>query len=191
MNGEVGGCRPAATILGVVNTDCDQCPFPFCVVAEASIIRVELREHVARIMRRLGSTVEETAAAMEVSIRSIYRYADAYVNVACTQCNLLHSQDVMCKSNTYSVVHISEQYTIVLNKHRHATPQELKTVEYFIDYVFPSSIAEKSTNSHDFWVLSRVELEEAKSFQGMCDALNTYTLSLDRSRGERCLQTVR
>lgn len=188
MNGEVGGCRPAAMVLAVDSISCNECPFPFCVVAEAGIIRVELREHLTRIMRRLGNTMEETAAAIGISLRSAFRYASIHEDTGCAQCNLTHSQDVMCKSNTYSVVYRYEQYVVILNKHRHATPRELKVVEYFIGYVFPSSILEKSTNGHDYWILSRVELEEAKNFEGMCAALNTYTLSL--SREKRCLQVV-
>lgn len=185
MNSEVGGCRPATYVLGVSIASCDKCPFPFCVVAEASIIKYELKEHLARIMRRLGNSMEETAKAMKVSIRSTYRYTSAHEHVSCVQCNLLHSQDVMCRSNIYTVVCKDGQYITILNKHGHATERELWVVECFIEYVFPSSIAEKSTNGHDCWALSRVELEEAKKFDGMCTALNMYTLSL--SSGVKCL----
>lgn len=189
MNSGTGGCRPAASVLNMSSTDCNKCPFPFCVVAEASIIKSELREQVARIMRRLGNSMEETAEAMKVSLRSAYRYVSVYEDVNCAQCSLIRSQDVMCKSNAYSVVCRGEQYVIILNKHKHATIQELKAVEYFIGYVFPSSIVRKSTNSHDYWVLSRVELEEVEKFKTMCGALDKYTLSL--SRGAECLQRTR
>lgn len=191
-----GCCRPALLVLEALGeiqkketVSCCACPFPYCVQHEAEIIKQELKEHLVRIMRRLGSTMEETAAAMEVSLRSVYRYAGAYVSVACPQCNLVHSLSVMCKSNVYSVVCRGEQYTIILNKHRHATPQELKLVECFIDYVFPSSTVKRSTNGHDYWLLAKVELEEAKNFERMCNALNRYTLSL--SRGTECIQQVR
>jgi len=188
MNSEVDGCRPAASVLNVSSVSCEECPFPFCVSEEAQIIQSELREHITRIMRRLGNSMEETAKAMDVSLRSVYRYAGAYVDVDCVQCNLIHSQNVMCKSNVYSVVYKDGQYTVILNKHRHATAEELKLVECFVEYVFPSSITEQSTNGHDHWVMSRVELEEAKKFQQMCNALNSYTLSLGRSA--KCLQTA-
>jgi len=85
-------------------------------------------------------------------------------------------------------VHSYDQYAVILNKHRHATEEELNVVECFIDYAFPSSFVEKGTNDHDCWALSRGELEEAKKFEGMCSALNRYVLSLNR--GAECLQQV-
>lgn len=189
MNSEAGGCKPAASIRGVSSISCSECPFPFCVMAEAEIIRLELRERLARLMRRLGNSVEETAKAMGVTPRSVYRYASVHEDGSCVQCNLIHSQDVMCRSSVYSVACKDRQHVIVLNVHRHATAQELKLVEYFVDYVFPSSVTEKRTNGHDYWLLNRVELEEAKNFRGMCDALNQYTLSLVGDA--RCLQQIR
>ena len=178
MNYEVGGCEPAASVLNESSVSCSECPFPFCVSEEAQIIQSQLKEHLTRIMRRLGSSMEETAKAMDVSLRSVYRYTSIHENVNCVQCKLIHSQDVMCRSNTYSVVREDRQYIVVLNKHRQATKQEEKLVECFIDYVFPLSIVEKSNNGHNYWALSRVELEETKRFEGMCNALNTYTLNL-------------
>lgn len=185
MGNGTGGCKPAADVLGVSSVNCNRCPFPFCVVVEARIIKTELSEHLARIRRRLGSSVEETAKALGVSLRSAYRYTSVHEDTGCTQCNLTHSQDVMCKSNIYSVVYADGRYTIVLNKHQHATQQELKTVECFVDYVFPSSVMKKSTGDHDYWVLSRVEPEEEEGFRSMCDALSKFTLSLNK--GAECL----
>lgn len=186
----MSGCAPAANVLSRSSVSCDECPFPFCVVAEAKIIRLELREHLVRIMSKLGSSVEEIAETMGVSKRSVYRYAGACEYMHCVQCDLAHSQDVMCRSNTYTVVYSGGQYTIVLNSHRHATVQESELIGYFIDYAFPSSTVERVTSDHEYWVLGRVELEEAKNFQTMCDALNRYTLSLSWSKGKKCLQTV-
>ncbi|MCJ7760627.1 hypothetical protein MUP59_05735 [Candidatus Bathyarchaeota archaeon] len=183
MSGLISGygtsvCRPAARILGTRVASCDKCPFPFCAVAEAGVLKSELRGRLAKTMRMLGNTIEETARALDISLRSVNRYASAPENMSCAQCNLIHSQDVMCKSNIYTVVHKDGEYATVLNRHGHATEQELKIVEYFIEYVFPSSTVERSINVHDHWVLSKVEPAEAEKFEGMCNALSQYTLSL-------------
>lgn len=188
MNTKVGGCRPAAGVLGVRNMSCSECPFPFCVTAEAGIIRMELKEHLVRAMQKLGNTAEEIAKAMGVSTRSTFRYTSAHEDVDCAMCNLIHSESVMCRSDVYTVTHRDGRYLVMLNQHRHATKSELKAIECFIEYVFPISIIERSKNGHDCWVLSRFELEEAEKFEGMCAALEKYTLSL--SRGMECLQQI-
>lgn len=177
------GCKPAASILNVKSKDvnCNKCPFPFCVIAEAQIIKIELREHLMRIMNRLHSTAEETAKVLDVSMRSVYRYKNTR-DTGCTWCNLTHSQDVLCKSNVYSVVRMGMPYFIILNKHKCVTEPEFKQVEYFAEYVFPSGIIRKLNGGHDYWVVNRVEPEESKRFEGMCDALNRYTMSLSGVR---------
>jgi len=175
------GCKPAASILGVKanGVNCNKCPFPFCVVAEAQIIKIELREHLVRIMSRLHSTAKETAKALDVSMRSVYRYRNA-CDTGCTWCNLTHSQDVLCKSNVYSVVRVDMPYFIVLNRHQCATGPELKQVEYFAEYVFPSGITKRLNGGHDHWIVNGAGPEESKRFESMCDALDRYTMSFSK-----------
>lgn len=182
MNREMDGCRPAAGVLNASRVGCSECPFPFCVITEAKVIRVELREHLTRIMQKLGNSVGEIAKAIDVNIRSVYRYANVHGDTSCTWCDVTHSQDAMCRSDIYTVVRKDGQYVTILNRHDHATERELRVVECFIEYVFPDSIAERVNGGHDHWVVGRVGLEEAKKFQDMCSALNTYTLSLSRRR---------
>ena len=185
------GCRPAAYVLGKTSVVCNDCPFPFCVITEAKIIKAELGEHLAMILRRLGNTMEETAEAMGVSLRSVYRYSSVHKDTDCIQCNLIHSQDVMCKSDIYTVVCKDGQHVIMLNRHRCATERELKVIEYFIDYVFPNSIVGRVDGGHDHWVLGRVSLEEAKKFDCMCNALGKYVLSLGEHNQARAARTVK
>lgn len=192
MEGRIGECKPAASVLGVgINSvSCSKCPFPFCVVEEVKAVRLGLRRHLARVMYGLGNSIGEIADAMKVTTRSAQRYTSIYRNyrnTSCVQCSLVQSQYIMCKSDIYSVLNKDGQYTVVLNRHRHATARELKIVKYFTEYVFPNSVARRMNGSHDYWVLSEVELEDATKFQKMCDAMNNYALSL--VRGERCLQT--
>lgn len=183
---EANECRYAAVVLGADDVSCDVCPFPFCVPAEANIIQTELRAQLVRTLHKLGNSMEETAGFLGVSLRSVYRYAHVDEDVNCVQCNMIHDRDVMCKSDIYSVIHKDEQYIIVLNKHRHATEQESSIVRHLIDYAFPSSIVEQNDDCHDYWVLRRVELEEAMNFKRMCDALDKLMLSLGGM--VKCLQ---
>lgn len=187
MRNSVRVCRPVAGIFGTSSVGCDKCLFPFCVVAEANITKIELREHMARVMQKLGNSVKEIASVLGTSTRSVYRYTSAYESTDCAWCGMIHSQTVMCKSDVYTVVCKGEQYIIILNKHRHVKEHELKVIEGFTEYVFPSSVLGKMNGVHDYWVLDKVKLEEARNFRCMCDALDTYTMSLGRSR--RCLQT--
>lgn len=185
------GCQPAATVLGVGEVNCNSCPFPFCVSAEAGNIKAKLREHLARIMQKLGNTVEEISEAIGTTPRTIYRYTAAH-GLDCVQCNLIFSRDVVCESRVYTVVYTGGQYIIILSKHRRATAEELSIVRHFTEYVFPSSVVERVNSGHDHWLLGRVGIEEAKNFQRMCTALNEYTMSLNKSAGvAECLQTTR
>lgn len=188
MRHSVGGCKAAASVLGVKSVGCNECPFPFCVVAEAEIVKIELRIGTAKIMRELGHTIEETAKAMGVSLRSVCRYSITEKDGDCKQCNLIHSKCTMCRCDIYSVTCEDGRYAIILNRHRRATKEELSVVEHFIDYAFPFSAVQRSADRHDYWALSNVELKEAQGFQCMCDALSMYTLNLDR--GVTCQQQV-
>lgn len=187
----IDDCKPAAYVLGVAYTDCDSCPFPFCVRSEANIIQMELREHLVRIMRKLGKTMKEAAEAAQVTPRSAYRYMNVDRDTDCAFCNKIHSQDVMCKSDVYSVVYENGQPVVILNKHRGASPLESKIVETFTSYVFPNSSMERGIGIHDYWKVGKVELDDAKNFERMCDALNMYTMSLNLNRSTVCLQQVR
>ena len=187
MSSGIGTCKPAASILGVSKVDCDECPFPFCVLSEISL---KLKDHMAKIIRELGSSMEETAKALNVTIRSAYRYTSTHAYTDCAQCDLTHSQDVMCRSNIYTVVRRGEQLITVLNKHRRATVREVKAVDCFIEYVFPVSIVERSMNGHDYWLLSHVEPEEIKRFEGMCTVLDKYIMT-KIGIGAECLQQIR
>jgi len=186
---EIWGCQPAASVLGVSNISCDRCPFPFCVEAEAEILRYELREHMVRSMLKLGATMREIAKSMGVSLRSVQRYASSREEVYCEQCNLIHSQYVMCKSNTYSVVYENKVYSVISNRHGHASESAINSVECFIEYVFPDSPIEIHTGEHDYWPLRKIGLKEAENFEHMCEALNKYTVSLNGDT--RCLQLMR
>jgi len=126
----------------------------------------------------LGGSIEETARAMGVTTRSMYRYNNMDKGEDCIQCNSIMSPKVLCKSNTYSVIGEDNQYTIVLNRSGCATAEEDQLVEIFTDYVFPSSLVQKKSNIHDYWTVSRIMEDEEKSFQTMCSALNTYTQGL-------------
>ncbi len=199
---EITGCKPAASVLNVAKVDCEECPFPFCVVEEASVIEAEIREYMIKTLRRLGKTVDEVAQALQISRRSIFRHTsshenvNAYENPDCIWCNALHSPEIVCKSNLYSVLRngdVDDQYTIILNKHRHASGRELKIIELFAGYAFPSSVigVERSGNGHDHWILERVKLEESKNFMCMCDALNTYMRNRSSEGGLECQLPIR
>lgn len=189
MSNSEDGCQPAADVLGAGIYGCSECPFPFCVITEARIVKTQLREQLARIMKRLGKTANEIAEVMDMSTRSVYRYESTPVDTGCTWCNLFHSEHVVCGSSVYTAVCKNGQYTVVLNKHKRATEQELKVVEGFIEYVFPSSIATMVDDGHSHWLLNTVELGEAKDFQRMCGAFDNYVMSLSGS--EVCLQATK
>ena len=174
------GCRPARRILKTSRVYCDECPFPFCIEIERNTMRNEFNEQLTRILHKLGNTMEKTAEIMSVSLRSTYRYTSAPKDTTCPQCNMIHSQDVACKSDTCCVVRNGEQYTIVLNKHKLATPQESSIMRCFTSYLFPSSIYSNGADnqSHDYWLLDRVVPSEAENFERMCDNLNKYHMSL-------------
>jgi len=180
----VEGCRPAADVLGidVVQVKCDSCPFPFCVVSEAQIIKRELREHMTRIMKQLNNTVDEIALTVNTSKRSIYRYMSGWAKNRgeCKWCGLVHSQMLMCKSNMYCVVKVDGQYIILLNHHKSANPMESNSVNFFTEYAFPNSSVQRFNGGHDRWLITHTDDEDSARFERMCDALNTYTMSLGR-----------
>lgn len=181
MSRDVVVCRPASKVLGKEINCGDSCPFPFCVVAELSDARDIVNEYTAMFMKELGNTAQEIASAIGVSLRTAQRYTGQREYYTCPECRMVHSHDVVCRSLTYSVTHSGESYIILLNRHGHATEIESSTIGLFIDYVFPDSMIEKGTNGHDCWTLSRVSSEEAGNFKRMCDALNSYSLSLSNS----------
>ncbi len=193
-----GGCKAAAYILNtpVREVDCDNCPFPFCVIAEGNLLQYELRKKLTKTMHQLGSTINEMAVAIGVTPRTAYRYMEREESkkmkdgktvkaISCPLCNMIHSPSVMCQSSTYTVVKVREQYTIITNKHGKTSIREERLVETFMDYVFPSSrYTGKSSEGHSFWDLDNVDNKEAKDFGTMCDALNKYMINV--VGGEKC-----
>ena len=187
---ELGGCKPAALILNkhVGEMDCAMCPFPFCVMAEAKAIRTELNRQLILSMRQLGTTIEMAAQSLGMTSRTAFRYVSDMVDKDCEQCCLLRSSKVICVSNLYTVLRNDQymqynQYTVVLNRHGPVAPQELKGVECFIDYVFPSGHIAENVGSHYYWQVDRVEPEDGKNFERMCDNLREYTMSTLSTRG--------
>jgi len=176
MSTDVDMCKPASGVLGT-EVGCSGCPFPFCVVAEMGSIRELINEQAAYAMRSLGRTVQEVANAIGVSLRTVQRYTGQGTTYECPQCNMVHSKEVACRSQVYSVIPYKESYITLLNRHGQATKSESSAVELFIDYTFPDSIIQKHMDGHDYWMLSRVSIEEANNFKQMCSALDSYISS--------------
>jgi hypothetical protein len=170
-------CKPAARILGrdKGDVDCDMCPFPFCVVAEVGTMREEVREHLALTMKKFGSSMEEIAKAIGVTLRTAYRYTYPYENTKCEQCNMVHAKGVLCKSLTFTVANREQDYVTLLNRHGHATSSESSSIRMFMEYAFPDSGVNMLNGGHDSWLISGVSAEEAVRFSGMCNALEKYS----------------
>jgi len=190
---ELGGCKPAAHILNkhVGEMDCDMCPFPFCVMAEAKAIRTELNRQLILSMRQLGATMEIAAQSLGMTSRTAFRYVSDMIDKDCEQCCLLRSSKVICVSNLYTVLCDNQymQYMVVLNRHGPVPLQELKSVECFIDYVFPSGYVVENAGNHYYWQVERVELEDGKNFERMCDDLREYTMSTLTTRSMRSMRS--
>lgn len=180
-------CRHAVDVAGP-NVSCRECPFPFCVEAEARIIKGQVRMRAFQIMRELGKTMNEISEGLNLTMRSVYRYKRALTNAErsgaeCVWCEVLRLQNTLCMSDIYAVVVKDGTFIIVLNRHRHASKRELDVIKSFAEYAFPGSASamEKGNGNHDHWSLGSVALEEAKRFKSMCEALDQYTLSLNKA----------
>jgi len=78
----------------------------------------------------------------------------------------------------FSVAQEDGNYIVLLNKHGEAKPEQLKTVDYFIDYTFPTGIVREHRTTHSYWVVEDTEQEERDKFDKMCSTLNRYLTGL-------------
>ena len=170
------GCKAMAYVLNIdINdTDCEKCPFPFCVEVEAGQIIRYLRYEMTSIMNQLGNSCNEIAQAAGVSRRTINRYMKYNNDNQCAQCNIVHSANIVCRSNVFSVAKRGTDYIIILNRHGTCRRHEQSVVYDLIDYAFPCSKVQPWLGIHDHWIISRVELLESQRFDNMCVALNRY-----------------
>ncbi len=177
-------CNATAQVLHKENVECEsECPFPFCVTADASRVSRELRPRLIAARHLLGETVDQLAKSLNTSARSIYRIlegeeAGACVNTECELCTQVQNGVLKCKSNLYTVVNTSYNngIEIILNKHRRANLIESVAVNDLIEYAFPYSNLTRGSGIHDMWAVDRIPLEEAKKFELMCGAFNAFVL---------------
>jgi hypothetical protein len=173
-------CDAAAFVLNTDVTDCNKCPFPFCVTSELGRGKAVIREHMTMLLQKLGQSVQDMANTLDVTTRSVsrYKYYDVHhVNPDCEWCTAIHSKDVLCKSTIYTIIHKDGKYLAILNEHRTASVREAKSIELFIDYVFPAGLYVRQLAMHEYWEVTKYEQEEVRNFNQMCNALDRYTMS--------------
>lgn len=177
MNSKYGSgneCKAASSVLKNVITDCDLCPFPFCVESEADLLLFELREQFAKAMHQLGVSADEIARTLGISLRSAYRYTNSQTSYDCAQCKIVHSSNIMLKSSLLTLVKDNDSYQVLLNRHGQATTTEKSGLLVFVDYVFPDSRVVTNVGAHEFLTISNIDQSDVKKLQWMCDNLVAY-----------------
>ena len=129
------GCGDALEALGrkvgVDTMSCNECPFPFCVTAEARKLWNLVRDMSIVAMRSMHASVALIAARLGISTHTVYQVTKKR-DVAmgdCYWCKLNLKEDgVFCRPRYCTIAYDNGDIAIALSSHRNVTSQEMKII---------------------------------------------------------------
>jgi hypothetical protein len=156
---------------------CEECPYPFCLKAEARAVNTLLHNEMARQVRQFSLTVQAAAERFDVSSRTIIRAInDRVKEQQCYWCLLdKYSIAAYCRPKYCTIARDDGIITVVLSRHDVATKHELKLIRNIVEDLFPYGVLRSNGNiGHDHWVVSNVSTSEANEVYARMEELSKY-----------------
>ena len=180
-NGCVDGLLALRRTPGADTMSCRECPYPFCVRAEANRMRNLARDISIMAMSTMHASVKVIAEKVGMNVHSVYDVVERNKTAkSCYWCKMnFREGGVFCRTKSCTVAYDNSDIAVTLTSHREATPNDFGAIETLVETLFPDGVlASADEVSHSHWVINRVDEDEAVSVYGRMTELATHTMYL-------------
>ncbi len=180
-NGCMDGLRALGRAPETDTMSCKECPFPFCVRAEARRLKNLARDISIMAMHGMHASAKLIATRIGVNLDTVYGVVEkSKMTQCCYWCKLDHKEaGVFCRPSSCTVAYDCGSIAVTLPAHRKATDHEVSIIETFVGNMFPDGVLTSVNDSpHDHWTVGRVEEDEASTIYNRMTELAGYTAHL-------------
>ncbi len=180
-NGCVDGLLALRRTPGADTMSCRECPYPFCVRAEANKMRNLARDITIMAMSAMHASARVIAEKVGMGVHTIYDVVEKNKTAeSCYWCRMnFRGGGVFCRTGSCTVAYDSNSIAVTLTSHREAAPNEFGAIETLVETLFPDGVLVNANEvPHSHWVINRVGEDEAISVYNHMTELATHTMYL-------------